>query len=65
MSPLRPSVDSVLRVRVSTLRHVRKAARDAWAGVVGKITQSICSDPAIADSWVKFLMLASVFLPIP
>lgn len=65
MPPPLPSLESVLRVRVSTLRHVPKVARDAWAGVVGEVTQSISFDPTLVDSWVKFFMLAKCILTNP
>ena len=60
-----PSLDSILRMRVSTLHHVPKGARDAWAGIVGDVLWSICSDPTDVVSWVKFVMLARCILTTP
>ena len=60
-----PSLDSILRMRVSTLHHVPKGARDAWAGIVGDVLWSICSDPTDVVSWVKFFMLARCILTTP
>ena len=64
-SPPLPSLESVLRMRLPTLRHVPKASRDAWAGVVGEVCQTIVSDPANVDSWVKLFMLARCILANP
>ena len=64
-APPLPSLESVLRLRVSTLRHVPKASRDAWAGVVGDVCRTIVSDPNNVDSWVKFFMLARCILANP
>ena len=60
-----PSLESVLRIRVPTLRHVPKSSRDAWAGVVGDICRTIVSDPLDLGSWVKFFMLARCILANP
>ena len=65
ISPPLPSIETVLRVRVPTLRHVPKASRDAWAGVVGDICQTIVSDPTDLGSWVKLFMLARCILANP
>lgn len=60
-----PSLDTVLHMHVATLHHVPKGARDAWAGILGDVLQSICSDPSIVASWVKFFMLARCILSNP
>ena len=65
ISPPLPSIETVLRVRVPTLRHVPKVSRDAWAGVVGDICQKIVSDPTDLGSWVKLFMLARCILANP
>ena len=60
-----PSLESVLRLRVSTLRHVPKASRDAWAGVLREVCRTVVSDPSNVDSWVKLFMLARCILANP
>ena len=65
ISPPLPSFESVLHVRVPTLRHVPKTSRNAWAGVVGDICQTIVSDPTDLGSWVKLFMLARCILANP
>ena len=57
-SPALPSLDSVFRLRVSTLHHVPKVARDAWGHVFGEAVQAIVLDPSKEEVWVKFFMLA-------
>ena len=64
-APPLSSLESVLRLRVSTLRHVPKASRDAWAGVVGDVCRTIVSDPNNVDSCVKFFMLSRCILANP
>ena len=64
-SPVIPLLDSVFRLRVSTLHHVPKAARDAWAHVFGEVVQTICLNPSSEEVWVKFLMLAKCILANP
>ena len=60
-----PSLHSILSVRVPSLHHVPKAARDMWARLVGELLSSLASDPADADSWSKFFMLAKCVLISP
>ena len=60
ISPPLPSIETVLRVRVPTLRHVPKASRDAWAGVVGDICQTIVSDPTDLHSLASLLNDCSI-----
>ena len=48
-----------------TLHHVPKGARDAWAGIVGDVLWSSCSDPTDIVSRVKFFMLAKCILTTP
>ena len=63
--PPLPSLESVLRVRISTLRHVPKVCRAGWAGVVGGVFLLICADPSNVDAWVKLCMLARCILANP
>ena len=63
--PPLPSLESVLRVRSSTLRHVPKVCRAGWAGVVGGVFLLICADPSNVDAWVKLCMLARCILANP
>ena len=65
LPPPLPSLESVLRVRISTLRHVPKVCRAGWAGVVGGVFQAICADPSNVDAWVKLFMLARCILANP
>ena len=60
ISPPLPSIETVLGVRVPTLRHVPKASRDAWAGVVGDICQTIVSDPTDLHSLASLLNDCSI-----
>ena len=60
-----PSLHSILSVRVPTLHHVPKGARDVWARLVGGLLSSLASDPADVDSWSKFFMLAKCVLVNP
>ena len=64
-SPALPSLDSVFRLRVSTLHHVPKVARDAWGHVFGEAVQAICLDLSSEEAWVKFFMLAKCILANP
>ena len=64
-SPALPSLDSVFRLRVSTLHHVPKVARDAWGHVFGEAVQAIVLDPSKEEVWVKFFMLAKCILTNP
>ena len=64
-SPALPSLDSIFRLRVSTLHHVPKAARNAWVHVFGEAVQAICLDPSSEEVWVKFFMLAKCILAKP
>ena len=60
-----PSLRSILSVSVPSLHHVPKGARDMWARLVGELLSSLASDPADADSWSKFFMLAKCVLISP
>ena len=60
-----PSLESVLRLRVSTFRNVPKASRDPWAGALGEVCHKVVSDPSNVDSWVKLFMLAGCILANP
>ena len=64
-SPTIPLLDSAFCLRVSTLHHVPKAARDAWAHVFVEAVQAICLDPSSEEVWVKFFMLAKCILANP
>ncbi len=60
-----PPLLAIMGVRVPTLQHVPKGARDAWAGLVGELLQSISSDSNDLDSWRKCFMLARCVLANP
>ena len=50
---------------VPTLHNVPKAARDAWAGVLGNALQSICFDPTEVGAWVNLFILTRCILANP
>ena len=64
VNPL-PTLDSILRVRLSTLQHVPKGARDAWAGLIAEQCSSIGQDPSNPHAWWKFFMLPRCILANP
>ena len=57
-----PSLATINGLRISTLQHVPKGARDDWARVVGEALQGILSDLASIDAWCKWFMLARCVL---
>ena len=60
-----PSLGSILGVRVATLHHVPKGARDAWAGIVYEVFNAITMDSSDLDAWCKSFMLARCVLANP
>ena len=64
VNPL-PTLDSILRVRLSTLQHVPKEARDAWAGLIADQCSTIVQDPSNLHAWRKFFMLPRCILANP
>ena len=60
-----PSLSTIVSARVSTLRHVPKGARDAWAGILGDALQDVCSHPSNLSAWCKLLMLPKCILANP
>ena len=60
-----PSMDEILRVRLPTLRHVPKAARDDWARLVGDVLSSVSTSMQEIDDWCKVFMLARCILANP
>ena len=60
-----PSLDCILGVHVPTFHHVPKGARNAWAGLVGRVLHSICSEPSDVGAWCKLFMLARCILANP
>ncbi len=60
-----PALDSINAVRVPTLQHVPKGARDAWARVVGEALQGIISDPTDINVWKKWFLLPRCILANP
>ena len=60
-----PSLGSILDVRVTTLHHVPKGARDAWAGILYEVFNAITMDSSDLDAWCKSFMLARCVLANP
>ena len=58
-------MDEILRVRLPTLRHVPKAARDDWARLVGDVLSSVSTSMQEIDDWCKVFMLARCILANP
>ena len=52
-----PSLSTIVSACVSTLRHVPKGARDAWAGILGDALQDVCSHPSNSSAWFKLVCL--------
>lgn len=57
-----PSLKNINTLRVPTLRHVPKGARDAWARVIKEALQGILSDSTDIDVWKKWFMLPQCVL---
>ena len=49
----------------STLQHVPKGARDAWAGLIADQCSTIRQDPSNSHAWRKFFMLPRCILANP
>ena len=60
-----PSMDSIFAVRLSTLQHVPKGARDSWAALLAELCSSICQDPSNLCAWQKLFMLPRCILANP
>ena len=60
-----PSLNTIIGLKVSTLQHVPKGARDAWASIFKDVLQDVYSAPANLDGWKKFFMLAKCILFSP
>lgn len=48
-----PPIHVIFKIQTSTLHHVPKGARDAWAEVVSEGFRAICSNRPDIDSWCK------------
>ena len=57
-----PSLSAINELRIPTLEHVPKGARDAWARVVSEVLREILANPTSLDSWTKWFMLAHCVL---
>ena len=64
LQPL-PQWSSIFSSRSSTLHHVPKGARDAWAGLVYDVFSNINRDPSVTESWLKLFMLPRCILANP
>ena len=56
---------SIFSSRSSTLHHVPKGARDAWAGLVYDVFSNINRDPSVTEGWLKLFMLLRCTLANP
>ena len=60
-----PSLDSIFELKLPTLQHVPKGARDVWVDLLSSICSSIARDTADLVLWSKFLMLPRCVLSSP
>lgn len=60
-----PSLDAIFELKLPTLQHVPKGARDAWAALLSSVCLSIARDPSDLVLWSKFLMLPRCVLSSP
>ena len=60
-----PSWNTIFSHPISTLHHVPKGARDAWAGLVHDVFTAIDWDPTSQDPWLKFFLLPCCVLANP
>ena len=60
-----PSLNTITSMKVPTLQHVPKGARDAWARVVGEALEDLVSQPASIDVWSLWFMLPRCILYNP
>ena len=60
-----PEMSAVCGVKVPTLQHVPKGARNAWAGLVADVLSSISKDPSDLLAWRKLFMLPRCVLFSP
>ena len=60
-----PALDSILRLRIPTLQHVPKAARDSWALLLSDALSAVVADPSLVGPWCKFFMLSKCVLANP
>ena len=58
-------LDSILCVRVPTLQHIPKAARDSWVFVLSDALSAVVSNHFPVSCWCKLLMLAICVLANP
>ena len=60
-----PSWNTIFSHPTSTLHHVPKGARDAWAGLVHDVFRAINRNPTSQDPWLKFFLLPRCVLANP
>ena len=48
-----PSLDSIFELKLPTLQHVPKGARDAWAALLSSVCSAIARDPTDLVLWSK------------
>ena len=63
--PTLPSWDSVFSLRSSTLQHVPKGVRNAWASLVSSVFSAINHNPLVLDNWRKLFLLPRCILANP
>ena len=63
--PTLPPWDSVFSLRSSTLQHVLKGVRNAWAGLVSSVFSAINHNPLVLDNWRKLFLLPRCILANP
>ena len=63
--PSLPPWDSMFSLRTSTLQHVPKGARNAWADLVSSVFTSINQNPLLLDNWQKLFLLPRCILANP
>ena len=62
-----PSIEEVLKVKVSTLHHVPKGARSLWGSLLATVLDNVTSNPKNNETFVKLFMLPRciLFSPVP
>ena len=60
-----PPLHIILGMKTSTLHHVPKGVRDAWARLVSEVLRAISADPSDLDAWRKIFMLPRCILANP
>ena len=58
-----PPLHIILGMKTSTLHHVPKGVRDAWARLVSEVLRAISADPSDLDAWRKIFIRLRQIMP--